>query len=74
MENAAFIFLFWCLFTGLVLFTLVLLVVAIVLMKKGKAQNIKKIKLLGKICLALDAVCCVPIILVIGYILYLRFC
>ena len=49
-----------------------LMIVAIILIKKSREQNADKLQLLGKICLGLDLVCAIPIILVVGYILYLR--
>ena len=73
MENAPAIILFWWFFIGLFVFMLVSLVAAIVHMKKGKELEKKKLKFLGKICSVLCIVCSVPIVLVIGYVLYLRF-
>ena len=71
MENAPAIILFWCF--NLVIFTIMvaLMVAAIILMKKGKRQNDKKMLFLGKICLTLSVICATPIIFVIGYILYI---
>ena len=47
MENAPAIILFWWFFIGLFVFMLVSLVAAIVLMKKGKELENKKLKFLG---------------------------
>jgi len=71
MENAPTIILFW--FSGIIIFILMiaLLITAILLMKKGKGQSSKKMQILGKICFLLSIICSIPIILVIGYILYI---
>lgn len=73
MENAPTIIMFWCFFIGIIIFMTVSLVAAIVLMKKGKELKNKKLKCLGKICLASCIVSSCPIVLATGYVLYLRF-
>ena len=71
MENAPAIILFWCF--SIVIFTIMvaLMVAAVILMKKGKGKNDKKIRFLGKTCLTLSVICAIPIFFVIGYILYI---
>jgi len=63
MENAPTIILFWCL--GIVIFiaAIALMAAGMILIKKGKKQ--------GKICLVLSVICSIPVILVIGYMVYL---
>lgn len=71
MENAPTIILFW--YFGIVIFILMiaLMIAAIILIKKGKGQSDKRMQFLGKMCLTLSIVCSIPIILVVGYILYI---
>lgn len=71
MENAPDIILFWGF--SIVIFTsmVALMVTAIILMKRGKGKNDKKIRFLGKVCLTLSVICAIPLILVVGYILYI---
>ena len=71
MENAPDIILFWYFSIVIVTFMIALMIVAIILTKKGKGQNDKKILFWGKTCLILSMICSVPIILVVGYILYI---
>ena len=71
MENAPAIILFWCLVITIFILMIVLMIAAIILMKKDKEQSAKKMQFLGKMCLVLSIICSVPIILVIGYILYI---
>lgn len=72
MENAPNIILFWNYIIVIFVFVIALMIAAIILIKKSREQNANKLQLLGKICLGLDLVCAIPIILVVGYILYLR--
>ena len=72
MENAPNIILFWNYIIVIFVFVIALMIAAIILIKKSREQNTNKLQLLGKICLGLDLVCATPIILVVGYILYLR--
>ena len=71
MENAPSIILFW--YFGIMIFILMiaLIILAMILMKKGKKQNIKRMQFLGKMCLTLSIICSIPIILVVGYVLYI---
>ena len=72
MENAPAIILFWTF--GIVLFvlTIALLIAAVILIKKGKDENDEKMQFFGKLCLALSMIGSVPVLLTVGYILYLR--
>ncbi|MBQ9927856.1 MAG: hypothetical protein IJO65_07735 [Lachnospiraceae bacterium] len=72
MENAPNIILFWYFIIVIFVFVIALMIAANILIKKRREQNADKLQLLGKICLGLDLVCAIPIILVVGYILYLR--
>jgi len=71
MENAPIIILFG--YFGIVIFILMiaLMIAAIILLKKGNGQSAKMMRFLGKMCLTLSIICSVPIILVVGYILYI---
>ena len=71
MENAPTIILFW--YFGIIIFILMiaLMIMAMILIKKGTEQNAKMIQFLGKIGLILSIICAIPIILVVGYILYI---
>ena len=71
MENAPTIILFWYLGIAIFILMIALLIATIILIKKGKTQNAKTILFLGKICLTLSIVCSIPILFVIGYILYI---
>ena len=71
MEKAPSIILFW--YFGIAIFILAaaLMIAATILIKKSKAKNAKKTQFLGKMCLTLGILCSIPIILVVGYILYI---
>jgi len=71
MENAPTIILFG--YFGITIFILMiaLMVAAIVLIKKSKGQSSKTMRFLGKMCLTLSIVCSIPIVLTVGYILYI---
>lgn len=71
MENAPSIVLFWYLFIGVFLLTIALMIVSIITINTRKAKKDKRIQLLGKVCLILSIMCSIPIILVVGYVLYL---
>lgn len=71
MENAPSIVLFWYLFIGVFLVTIALMIVSIITINTRKAKKDKRIQLLGKVCLILSIMCSIPIILVVGYVLYL---
>lgn len=73
MENAPNIILFWYFIITLFVLIIALTIGAIILIKKSKCngKNSKKMQSLGKICLVLSIICAIPIILVVGYILYL---
>ena len=71
MENAPAIIIFW--WFGIIVFILMFafLIAAILFTKKGNTQDRKSMRLLGKICFILCVPCSVPVLLVIGYILYI---
>lgn len=71
MENTPVIVLFWYFGIVIFIFMITLMIVAIKLIKKGKRQSDKKTLFSGKICLTLSVICSIPIILVVGYILYI---
>lgn len=71
MENAPSIVLFWYLFIGVFLLTIALMIVSIITINTRKAKKDKRIQQLGKVCLILSIMCSIPIILVVGYVLYL---
>lgn len=71
MENAPSIVLFWYLFIGVFLLTIALMIVSIITINTRKTKKDKRIQQLGKICLILSIMCSIPIILVVGYVLYL---
>jgi len=67
MDNAPTIILFWLFIIAIFLLMVASMIMAVVLIKKGK----EKMLLIGKACLALSTICSIPIILVVGYILYI---
>ena len=71
MENAPTIILFWFWEILIFVFMTVFLIAAIIIIKRGKIQNDKRKQLVGKICLTLSIICSIPIILVVGYVLYI---
>lgn len=71
MENAPDIILFWYFIIAIFLLMIALIIMAIILMKKSKKQSSNKMKLLGKMSLALGIICAIPIFLVAGYVMYL---
>ena len=71
MENAPFILLFWFFAAAIFTLTIALGIAAIVFTKKGKKQNAKKLRHLGNVCLGLSILCSIPILLTLGYTLYL---
>lgn len=71
MENAPGIILFWYFIIAIFVLMIAFMIAAIILIKNVKNPNAHKMKLLGKVCAVLGHVCAVPIILVVGYIIYL---
>ena len=71
MENAPNIILFWYFIIAIFMLMIALMITAIILIKRGKRQSTNKMQLLGKMCLILGIICTIPIILVVGYSLYL---
>lgn len=71
VENAPNIILFWCFFIAIFILMIASMIAATVFVKKRKGQGSEKLRFAGKLCFALSAICAVPIILVIGYALYL---
>ena len=64
MENTPTIILFWLFIIIIFILMLVSMMAAIILLKKGKMPFV------GKICLTLSTICSIPILFVVGYILY----
>lgn len=73
MENAASIILFWCFFIAIFVLMVVSLVVAVILVKNGSIQCSQMKQFWVKMCLSVSIACCIPIMLVVGYALYLYF-
>lgn len=71
MENAPTIILFWCFVIAILIITIALMLAGFLLIKNNKKNSVKKTHRLGKICLILSTICSVPIILVVGYVLYI---
>lgn len=71
MENAPAIILFWYFGLAIIILMITLMIVTIILIKKGKGQSDKKLLFLGEMCFTLSVICSIPIILVIGYTLYI---
>ena len=71
MENTPTIILFWFFIIAIFMLMLISMTVAIMRLKKGKAQSAGKTRLVGKICLILSVICSIPIFLVVGSILYI---
>ena len=72
MKNAPAIVLFWFGGIALLILTVFLMIAAIELIKRGRETGKKRMLLWGKIGLTLSLVFTVPILFVIGYILYLH--
>ena len=72
VENTPTIVLFWFLFIAIFVFMIALIITAILLIKKNKKQGDNKLLLLGKMCAGFGIVCAIPIILVVGYMIYLQ--
>jgi len=71
MGNAPAIILFWFFWIVIFILMIALMIAAIILIKKSKRQNAKRMQFWGRISLALSLICSIPIILVVGYILYI---
>ena len=71
MENSPTIILFWYFIIAVFMLMIASLIIAIVLIKKGKELGNNNWKLMKKTCLGIGTVCAIPIIAVLGYILYL---
>ena len=72
MDNAPNIILFWYFLIAIFILMIAFMIAATVFVKKGKGQEFKGSRFMGKLCFILSAICAVPIILVIGYVLYLH--
>ena len=68
MENAPAIILFWYAAIALIILTLAFMTAAILLLKRSRGANAR---LWGRVCLVLSVICGLPILLVVGYILYI---
>lgn len=73
MENAPSIILFWCFVTAILILMVASMVVALILIKRGSEQRTKVKQFWVKICLSVSIACSVPIMLVVGYVLYIYF-
>lgn len=71
MENAPSIIIFWYLLITIFVFMFVSLIAAIKLIKSGKEN--KRRLFLGKVCVIFSIMCASPIILVVGYVVYLSY-
>lgn len=71
MENAPAILLFWALAAAVFMLVIASGIASIVFTKKGKKQDSKRMQVLGKVCLSVSMICSAPILIVIGYTLYL---
>ena len=71
MENAPAIILFWYAVIALIILTLAFMTAAILLLKRSRNTNVQRMRLWGIVCLVLSAICGLPILLVVGYILYI---
>lgn len=69
MENAPSIILFWYLIIAIFVFMCVSLIAAFAFIKSGNEN--KRRLFLGKVCVAFSVICSIPIILVVGYVLYI---
>lgn len=69
MENAPSIIIFWYLLIIIFVLMFVSLIAAIKLIKSGKEN--KRRLFLSKVCVVFRIMCSIPIILVIGYVLYI---
>lgn len=72
MENAPSIMLFWWLVIAIFILMLVSLLAAVILMRKHCRQGVGKLSWV-RICLAVGMACSIPIMLIVGYVMYLRF-
>lgn len=73
MENAPFIIIFWCFVIAVFILMVVSMVVTVILVKKGSQQCGKVKQFWVKMCLTVSIACSVPIMLVVGYVLYIYF-
>ena len=71
MENAPAILLFWALAAAVFMLMIAAGIASIVFTKKGRKQDSKRMQVLGKVCLSLSMICSAPLLIVIGYTLYL---
>ena len=71
MENGPTIVLFWLLTAVVFLCMIAFMFAAIIFIKKGNGQGNKKAKFCGKLCLIASMVCAAPVMIIIGYCLYL---
>lgn len=71
MENTPTIVLFWFFMIAIFILMVVSMIAAIILFTKGKEQGTKKMQFIGKICLALSIICSIPVLFVVGYMIYI---
>ena len=72
MENAPSIIFFWWLMIAISILMLVSLLAAVILIRKRCRQGVGKLSWI-KICLAVGMACFIPVMLIVGYVMYLRF-
>lgn len=73
MENAPSIILFWFFFIAILFLMIVSMVAAIILTKKGSERGLKAKQFWVKMCMSVSIACSVPIMLLVGYVLYIYF-
>ena len=71
MENAPTIIMFWFVIAVIFVLMVVSMIAAIVIHKKRKNKELTKMQFVEKLCLTLGIIFSVPIILVLGYVLYI---
>jgi len=71
MENTPVIILYGYFGILISVIVIVLVIIGSMLMKKSKSLNSERLRIWGKVCLTLGIICSIPIILTVGYILYI---
>lgn len=71
MENAPNIILYGYFSTLILVITITLVIIGSILIKNGKSLSSDRIRFWGRVCITLSVICSMPIVLSVGYILYL---
>lgn len=71
MENAPNIILFGYFAIVILVIIIALMIIGVLLIKRSEKQRSKRLRFWGRICVSLSIICSIPIVLSIGYILYL---